>query len=86
MSLPDNNPFWAPDCSNRRENFSALSGVKGGTLMGPPLPWVCNGLRARFDVGNGGADISSNLGRGPPAIRSQLAAASLCCVFWLNYA
>lgn len=37
--------------------------------MGPPFPWGCRGLEATLDGGYDGAEIPSNLGRGPPAIQ-----------------
>ena len=62
-------PFCAPDSSKREEYCATLSGVKGGTLMGP-LFWACRGCACACTCGGaGGAVMPSNLGSGPPAMR-----------------
>lgn len=65
MFIPDSTPFRAPDSSNSAEYCDTLSGVRSGTLIGPPLCWGCSGAGGAL----GGAVIPSNRGRGPPAER-----------------
>lgn len=77
IAVPDSIPLCAPDSSNRDEYCPTLSGVNGGTLIGP-LFWACRGWTcACAGAGAGGPVIPSNLGRGPPA-RKRAVSSHLC--------
>lgn len=67
--IPDSIPFCAPDSSKRDEYCATLSGVNGGTLIGP-LFWACRGCACVCGCsGPAGVVKPSNLGSGPPAMR-----------------
>ena len=70
IKIPGSVPFWALESPDRDDSKSdvywvTLSGVNGGTRIGPPLTWACNGCAE--GGGSGGAVMPSNLGNGPPA-------------------
>ena len=70
MVVPESIPFWALESPDRDDSKSdvywvTLSGVNGGTRIGPPLIWACNGCAE--GGGSGGTVMPSNLGNGPPA-------------------
>ena len=73
-NIPERIPFWAPDFPNSAANSLTLSGVNGGTRIGP-LPLACGCMGAGVvpkGVGGGlGAMRPSNFGSGPAIQKDQ---------------
>ena len=73
-AAPESIPLCAPDSSKRDEYCPTLSGVNGGTLIGP-LFWACRGCACPCTgAGPEGAVTPSNLGSGPPATKCAVSA------------